>query len=393
MNDFVRIRIENFGFLSQQTYWVTLDDIVFPNPTSSDNNNKFDIAISYFGPSNVRYSNFFPEILQIDNTNQTAAVTSSSYTFNNPAVTGFGTPITGQVVFNWPFDTTSSGYESKIALNINGGYSATWSNINTVTFVDALGTYQLLWVNTKLNKFIFLIPNKGNAVSTTLNITSLNNPYPYQKPLYTANNTIIINFYNNFFLANKQTFNQPSFSIFTMNPSLVYINQNFPCNTIDYYPGNTFAPSSLNILLLSISFDESPANILLRNLGDVNIKFTSGVNFIRECRAMRNNTQYINTNQVCQPYYDGTNWNVKLYDVANSQLTTGWWVQVFATFNSATLTYTSTVMASNNLVVEYSSTYTITMSGYNSSRSVPTTLAWLNNKYVANFHETQYKFK
>lgn len=108
---------------------------------------------------------------------------------------------------------------------------------------------------------------------------------------------------------------------------------------------------------------------------------------------MRNNTQYINTNQVCQPYFDGTYWNVKLYDVANSMLTTGWWVQVFATFNSPTLTYTSTVMASNDLVVEYSSTYTITMPGYNSSRTIPTTLAWLNNKYVANFYETQYIFK
>jgi hypothetical protein len=291
----------------------------------------------------------------VDNTNQTTPVTNSIYTFNNPAITGYGNPITGQVVFNWPFDTTSSGYESKIAINFNGGYSAIWSNINSVTFVDSTGTYQLLWVNTQLNKFVFLIPNKGNAVSTTLNITSINNPYPYQQSLYNLNNTnIIINFYNNFFLANKQTFNQPSFSIFTKNPSLIYINQNYPCNTIDFYPStNTFAPGSLNLLLLSISFDETPANILTRNLGNIDIKFTSGVSYIRECRAMRNNTLYINTAQVCQPNYDGTYWHVSLYDVANSQLTTGWWVQIFATFNLPTLTYTSYIMPSNNQVVEY----------------------------------------
>ena len=107
---------------------------------------------------------------------------------------------------------------------------------------------------------------------------------------------------------------------------------------------------------------------------------------------MRNNTQYINTVQICQPYYDGANWFVRLYDVANSQLSTGWWVQVFATFNSATHTYTTYVMASNNMVVEYQSTYTMTMPAYNTSRSIPTKLSWLNNKYVPNFHETQYKF-
>lgn len=48
INTFVTVRIENFGFLSPQTYWVTLDDIVLPTPTPTvNNNNKFDIAISY----------------------------------------------------------------------------------------------------------------------------------------------------------------------------------------------------------------------------------------------------------------------------------------------------------------------------------------------------------
>jgi len=101
------------------------------------------------------------------------------------------------------------------------------------------------------------MPNKGNGVSTTLNISSLKNPYPYQRELYNKNSTnVIINFYNNFFLANSQTFNQPSFaSTFSMNPSLIFINQNTPCNSIDNYPSNnTFAPSSTNILILSIEF-------------------------------------------------------------------------------------------------------------------------------------------
>jgi hypothetical protein len=105
-----------------------------------------------------------------------------------------------------------------------------------------------------LNKFVFLLPNKGNGVGTTLNISSLNNPYPYQRELYNTNSTnVIINFYNNFFLANYKVINQPQFSIFTMNPSIIFINQNTPCNNIDNYPStNTIAPSSTNIVILNI---------------------------------------------------------------------------------------------------------------------------------------------
>jgi len=101
---------------------------------------------------------------------------------------------------------------------------------------------------------------------------------------------------------------------------------------------------------------------------------------------MKNDTTYLNTLTTCQPYYDGSNWYVKLYDVANSNLTTGWWVQIFANFNSATLAYTSYVLASNNQVVEYQSSYTVTIASYSASRSIPTTLSWLNNKYVPYFH-------
>ena len=181
LNNYIKVRIENIGFLSPMTYWMTLDDIQLPTPSSSDNNNKFDISIIYMGPSNLKYENYFPEIFQIDNTNSTSPVTGSSYSFNNPAQTGFGNPITGQIAFNWPFDSSSSGYETKIALNFNGGYSKVWSDINSVTFVDNIGTYQILWVNTHINKFVFLMPNKANGASTTLNVTNLNNPYPYQR--------------------------------------------------------------------------------------------------------------------------------------------------------------------------------------------------------------------
>lgn len=199
---------------------------------------------------------------------------------------------------------------------------------------------------------------------------------------------MIINFYSSQVLYNTRSFNQPSFSIFSMNPSLIFINQNTPTNTIDNFPQatNSFAPGSTNLLTLSIQFDETPANILTRKLGIVQVKFTSGVSYIKECRVLRNNSQYVNTLSTCQPNWDGTNWNVFLYDVTGSQLANDWWVQVFANFTTSSLGYTSYVRAENNDVVEYQNSYTVSLPNFNTSRSVPSKLSWLDNRYVLFFH-------
>lgn len=66
---------------------------------------------------------------------------------------------------------------------------------------------------------------------------------------------------------------------------------------------------------------------------------------------MRNDSTWVNTMTTCQPKHDGTNWNVYLYDVANSQLNKGWWVQILANYTSASLSYTSYVMCPANSVV------------------------------------------
>lgn len=75
-----------------------------------------------------------------------------------------------------------------MSFNLNGGYSTTWPSIDSVTFVDSTGTYQLLWVNKKLNKFVFAVPSK-NVAATVLNITGLRNPYPFEQGIYHNSNT------------------------------------------------------------------------------------------------------------------------------------------------------------------------------------------------------------
>ncbi len=85
---------------------MSFDDIVLPSPTDSDNTQKFDLSISFYGPLNLKYQNYFPEIFLIDATNSTIALTNWPFSFSNPSVKSFGSAVTGQVTFNWPFDTT-----------------------------------------------------------------------------------------------------------------------------------------------------------------------------------------------------------------------------------------------------------------------------------------------
>ena len=42
-------------------------------------------------------------------------------------------------------------------------------------------------------------------------------------------------------------------------------------------------------------------NIQTRKLGVIQIKFTSGISYIKECRARRNNSMFVNTLSTCQP--------------------------------------------------------------------------------------------
>lgn len=267
-NDFVKVRIINIGDISEGFYWMTLDDITLPTPSSADDTSKFDLSIRYMGPSNTKYENYFREVFLIDGTNSTGVSGLSSPSFSNPSVTEYGASVVGSVNFNWPFDTssiTSSQYQSKVAFNLNGGYAATWSSIDDVTFVDSIGTYQLLWVNKHLNKFVFKVQPRGNGVSTTINITSLNNPYPFQQSPYNVDTNVEVNFYQNFFHHSRNVINQPAFSTFTKGVPKVTINQNLPGNTLDIYPStNDVASGGYTLLRVSPTFGETKANIIAR---------------------------------------------------------------------------------------------------------------------------------
>ena len=102
-------------------------------------------------------------------------------------------------------------------------------------------------------------------MATTLILSNFNNPFPYQKDDYNRDMDIEFNFYQDFFLHTRQMKDQPLFSYYQRSPSIIYVNQNDPTNTLDNYPrNNKISPGGLAMVTLSIAFDETTAEIIKR---------------------------------------------------------------------------------------------------------------------------------
>ena len=143
---------------------------------------------------------------------------------------------------------------------------------------------------------------------------------------------------------------------------------------------------------INAAFGETAANILARDLNILDIEFTAGLAYLEECRVVRNTSQYVNPVSTCQTYHDGSDWHIVIYHVKESMVNADWWIQALATFSASSISYTSRLKASND-VVEYESPYTVSISNYyDASYSIPTTISWLNRKYVKNFFENQYRY-
>lgn len=80
-------------------------------------------------------------------------------TFNNPVSMQFGTPVVGNLVFDYPFDTSITGTyrDYKLTLRWQGGYSAVWNSITSLTF----GSYTRLWANPMINQIVLLMPSRA----------------------------------------------------------------------------------------------------------------------------------------------------------------------------------------------------------------------------------------
>lgn len=408
LNNVLKIRIENFGPVTSGIHSVSFDNYVLPTLAGwPEKSQKFDMAISFYYPgNNTRYENAFKEIFVIDGTNTTSS-TTPSITFNTPATTIFGIPTTTTVGLTWPFDTTSGNGAStttKMAVRFTAGYSATWASISGlgISIVNAssvTNTFIMLWYNTKINKAVFAIVPNNNGAASTLTLSGITNPYPYQYNNFNNAQTFTLSFFYNYFLNSQTTVGQNAWITYTRSPtSLININQNLPSNTLDSYVSSTsainqVASGGLSTLLLNVDITETAANIALRQLDQLEITFTSGVGYLHACSVVRNTPNYVNTMSTCHTKWSGTNWQIQIYGITDSLVDVGWTIRAYLNLTSASLGYTSTVYAKSG-VIEYQNSFSpvTTASYYSATRTIPSVLGWSGAKYFAGYYENQIKY-
>jgi len=95
----------------------------------------------------------------------------------------------------------------------------------------------------------------------------------------------------------------------------------------------------------------------------------------------------------CQTQWSGTNWQVEIYGVTDSVVTTDWTIRVYLNLTSSALAYTSTVYSATG-VIEYQNSFspTSTASYFSSTRTIPMTLGWSGAKYFLGYYENQIKY-
>lgn len=93
-----------------------------------------------------------------------------------------GASNTHYISIGWPY-SSSSDSSQKIVFKLAGGITCCQS-FSSMTLRDNYNTYTLLWQNTKANVSVYLTPSYGAGTGRDLWITSVNNPYPYQRDTY-----------------------------------------------------------------------------------------------------------------------------------------------------------------------------------------------------------------
>lgn len=127
------------------------------------------------------------------------------------------------------------------------------------------------------------------------------------------------------------------------------------------------------IMRLQITVGESYANLNTRKLHRLEILFSAGVGAVKRCWVNDWVWSYYSLVSGCTVNAAGN--AVQLYGFINTRIASGVNVLVELSIVSSPITYQAKVYAINN-EIEYWSTYPVTIGLLNTSRSLPTVMAY-----------------
>lgn len=140
-----------------------------------------DIMFRFIDRTNSRsYQSYWPSVYVSDSKNM-GSPTEISGTLGRTS-NYRGASNTHYISIGWPY-TSSSDTSQKMVLKLAGGITCC-QPFSSMSLRDNYNVYTLLWQNTKTNVSVYLTPATGAGAGRDLWITSVNNPYPYQRDTY-----------------------------------------------------------------------------------------------------------------------------------------------------------------------------------------------------------------
>lgn len=248
--------------------------------------------------------------------------------------------------FNWPY-SASGGVSEKILLKMDGGVlcCATFSNFGYRAQSTNIGT---LWINTKINQVVMATPS-FSATSTSLRISGIVNPYPYQVSLYNTSMTMELMVYNNYRRVGVDTFNQPAWSTYTVTSNSITMSS---IASIYHRTDGNQMHSNL-FVTYDITFTFAANDFVTRKVTYCLVTFTAGVGQIDAAYASYEASPYIiNTAGNVRFYSSGGNWMLNISGITDSSINTAykWFVRIRFLPTGGTITYSAQAFCTNGIL-------------------------------------------
>lgn len=332
------VRVLNFGsFSAGQTVIIALDNFNNP-PTQNLFRVPINLRVRFVDANNEKYySSYFPMIYFSDSLNVKNASTSTGSLSANNGYLGASTYLTWTL--GWPYSSGSNVWD-KMVLRLNGGVTCCRA-FSSLTLSDNMTGYTNLWINTRANVSVYIMPSRSSSTSTRFYINNVINPNPVSYATYQVGLTADIAWYSVYQLFNVYRLAQPDYSAYTKNTDFsvsngAYVSASAPVHnpSHQYYP----ITYEINWNLVSSTYPS-------RNISYIMLIFTGGVRWI-DTAWFRYAPGVINPSGSPKVGYSTTSsqWYINITGVQDSSLSSSynWYLRV-------------RLFANNNNYVSYSS--------------------------------------
>ncbi|KAL4462636.1 hypothetical protein ABPG74_000466, partial [Tetrahymena malaccensis] len=422
------VRIEEINqFPANSVLTFAFDDWVLPISTNlyTAMDIEFNFFMGWAGSQTLEYDKYFlllKEMILIDGVNsqiwQNADIGTLQISTPNSYQSGQkNVEYDNNVINNWPQTTTGYNpiYGSSTSPNTAGqkmrliyyhGFVGGNNYPDTLTYFDSVGQLTLLWFNRHTNSAYISAPVFQVATtSITISIKNVVNPYPYQQNTWNSDGRINYQlFMGQYWNFDGDGFRQTNigkidlsqnaqWSQYIKGTSQIQID-NSNSNLIDVVPSYSFASGQTITMRFTIKNTMSNTDMQQQQISYLQFSFTKGVKQIKKCYIQsqgQNNNIFLYRYAECIIEYNGSNYILTWYNIAQWDTTYPYQMFVEMNTNSPIIDYIVSTFASNGIAF-YQNSYTIPLSQFSNINFKLSYFRFTEGKYIPGYHELQTRY-